>query len=176
MCNYICKHMTKKLYRPHETNYGVFLLGKYYLVDARYSNKPRFLAPFRGQNYHLHDRRHEDGDRRKEMFNYRQGSLRNVIKRTFGIWKNKFRILRRIPHYPLKKQRDIVIACAILHNFIKLFLDEAVIFNSDDGVVDDDDDEDDVVAASIQLKTEENNYMAIFRDELANMIWNDRQM
>ncbi|KAL5552247.1 hypothetical protein UlMin_002423 [Ulmus minor] len=41
--------------------------GKYYLVDAGYKNKPGFLAPFRGQNYNLHDRRQEDGDRRKEI-------------------------------------------------------------------------------------------------------------
>ena len=88
--------------------------------------------------------------------------------------ENRFRILWRIPHYPLKKQRDIVIACAVLHNFIKLFSDKALVFNPEDDVVDNDDDEDNVAAASTQQQTEENNYMATFRDELANMIWNDR--
>ncbi|KAL5580413.1 hypothetical protein UlMin_012855 [Ulmus minor] len=97
--------------------------AKYYLVDAGYKNKAGFLAPFRGENYHLHDRRWEDGDRRKEMFNYRHASLRNVIEKIFGVWKNRFRILREIPRYPLEKQRDLVIACAVLHNFIKLFSD-----------------------------------------------------
>ena len=95
--------MTKNLYRTHKTNYGVFASSKYYLVDAGYRNNPGFLAPFCGQNYHLHDRTREDGDRRKEMFNYRHASLHNVIERTFGVWKNIFHILRRIPHYSLKK-------------------------------------------------------------------------
>ncbi|KAL5550032.1 hypothetical protein UlMin_000208 [Ulmus minor] len=162
--------MKKKLYRPHETNYGVFPSGKYYLVDVGYNNKPGFLVPFHGQNYHLYDRTGKYGDHRKEIFNYRHASLRNVIERTFGIWKNRFRILRRIPHYTLKKQRDIVIACVVLHNFFKLFSYEATVFNPEDSVVDDDDDEDDVEAASTRQQIEENNYMAIFRDELANMI------
>ena len=140
--------MTKTLYQPNETNYSVFLSGKYYLVDPGYSNKPGFLAPFREHNYRLHDRTCEDGDRKKKMFNYRHASLHNVIKRTFGVWKNRFCILQKIPHYPLKKQRDIVIACAVLHNFIKLFSDEVAVFNPEDGVVDDDDEEDDVAAAS----------------------------
>lgn len=74
-------------------------------------------------------------------------------------------------HYPLKKQRDIVIACVVLYNLIKLFSDEVAVFNPEDSVVDDDDDdEDDVATASTQQQTEENNYMATFRDELANMI------
>ena len=164
------------LYRTHETNYGVFVSSKYYLVDARYKNKPGFLAPFCGQNYHLHDRMRKDGDRRKEMFNYRHTSQRNVIERIFGVWKNRFCILQRIPQYSLKKQRDIVIACAVLQNFIKLFLDETIIFNPEDGVIDDDNDEDDVAEVSTQQQTEENNYTCTFHDELANIICNDRQM
>ena len=79
--------MIKMLYRTHYTNYGVFASGKYYLVDAGYKNKPGFLAPFREQNYHLHDCTHGDSDRRKEIFNYQHASLCNVIEKTFGVWK-----------------------------------------------------------------------------------------
>ncbi|KAL5539144.1 hypothetical protein UlMin_043223 [Ulmus minor] len=134
------------------------------------------LAPFRGQNHHLHDRTHEDGDHRKEIFNYRHASLHNIIERTFSIWKNRFHILQKIPQYSLQKQRDIVIACAVLHNFIKLFSDETAFFNPKDDVVDNNDDEDDVAEASTQQQTEKNNYMGTFHDELANIIRKDRQM
>ena len=51
-----------------------------------------------------------------------------------------------------------------------------IVVNLEDGVVDDNNDEDDVAEISTQQQTEENNYMSTFRDELANMIWNDRQM
>ncbi|KAL5545998.1 hypothetical protein UlMin_005685 [Ulmus minor] len=152
--------------------------GKYYLVDAGYKNKPGFLAPFRGQNYHLHDCRREDGDRRKEIFNYRHASLRNVIERTFGVWKSRFRILRGIPRYPLEKQRDIIIACAVLHNFIKLFSSEEAVFNPEDDAVDDGNAED-VGEASTQQQQqqqqrEESNDMGHIRDHIANAMWNDR--
>ena len=43
-------------------------------------------------------------------------------------------------------------------------------------MVEDDDDEDDVAEASPRKQTEENNYMGTFRDELINIIWNNRQI
>ena len=49
-----------------------------------------------------------------------------------------------------KKKRDIVIARVVLHNFIKLFSDEAAVFNLEDDVADDDNSEDDVGEASTQ--------------------------
>ncbi|KAL5568944.1 hypothetical protein UlMin_025519 [Ulmus minor] len=75
---------------------------KYFLVDSGYANRRGFLAPYRGTNYHLHDRRRLGGDRKKELFNYRHVSLRNAVERTFRIWKSRFRILRGVPHYPLR--------------------------------------------------------------------------
>ncbi|KAL5575249.1 hypothetical protein UlMin_016948 [Ulmus minor] len=120
----------------------------------------------------------EDGDRRKEMFNYRHASLRNVIERTFGVWKSRFRILRGIPRYPLEKQRNIVIACAVLHNFIKLFSSEEAVFNPEDDAVDDGNAQDDVGEASTQQQQqqqrEESNDMGHIRDHIANAMWNDR--
>lgn len=94
--------------------------SKYYLVDSSYANRPWHLAPYRGTNYHLHDRRRAGGDQKKEMFNHRHSALRNVVERTFGIWKQQFRTLWGIPHYTVQKQRDIIIACAVLHNFIRM--------------------------------------------------------
>ena len=98
----------------------VSVTEKYFLVDSGYANRRGFLAPFRGTNYHLRDRRRLGGDRKKELFNYRHASLRNAVERTFGIWKSRFRILRGVPHYPLRAQRDIIIACAVVHNFLMM--------------------------------------------------------
>ncbi|KAL5568485.1 hypothetical protein UlMin_025060 [Ulmus minor] len=139
--------------------------------DARVLNvatsNPAFMFPHAPE---------EDGDRRKEMFNYQHASLRNVIERTFGVWKSRFRILRGIPRYSLEKQRDIVIACTVLHNFIKLFSSEDAAFIPEDDVVDDNNAEDDVGEASTQQQQqrEESNDMGHIRDHIANAMWNDR--
>ena len=111
------------------------------------------------------------------MFNYWHASLRNVIERTFGVWKNRFHILRGIPRYPLEKQRDLVIACVVLHNLIKLFSSEEAAFNPEDDVVDYGNAEDDVGKASTQQQQqqrEENNDMGRIQDQLATVMWNDR--
>ena len=66
-------------------NFVFSIVGKYYLVDLGYANKLGFLAPYRSQNYHLHNRRCEGGDSKKELFNYRYTFLRNAVERTFNI-------------------------------------------------------------------------------------------
>ena len=55
------------------------------------------------------------------MFNHLHAQLRNVVERTFGVLKARFPILTMnggIP-YPYKKQVQIVMACCIIHNFIR---------------------------------------------------------
>ena len=56
---------------------------------------------------------------KKERFNYAHSSLRNVIGRSFGVLKIKWRILLDLPSYPMPKQSQIIIACMALHNFIR---------------------------------------------------------
>ncbi|CAB4289004.1 unnamed protein product [Prunus armeniaca] len=61
----------------------------YYLVDAGYPNGEGFLAPYRGQQYHLNDWR--DGYQPttpKEFFNMKHSLARNVIERCFGLFKS----------------------------------------------------------------------------------------
>ncbi|CAL2230034.1 unnamed protein product [Prunus armeniaca] len=95
--------------------------GYYYVVDAGYSNVPGFLAPYRGERYHLRDYRGPQRAPRgpMELFNYRHSSLRNVIERCFGVLKARFPILKLMPNYPPRRQRRIPIACCVLHNFIR---------------------------------------------------------
>ncbi|XP_024029783.1 uncharacterized protein LOC112094050 [Morus notabilis] len=97
--------------------------GKYYLVDSAYANTNCFLAPYRGSTYHLQEYRARRGRPRtqRELFNYTHSSLRNSIERTFGVWKARFRILKCINNYPIEKQIQIPVACAVLHNFIHMY-------------------------------------------------------
>jgi hypothetical protein len=46
-------------------------------------------------------------------------TLRNVIERSFGVLKMKWRILLNVPSYSMEKQTKIIIACMALHNFIR---------------------------------------------------------
>ncbi|CAL8136775.1 unnamed protein product [Prunus armeniaca] len=91
------------------------------VVDVGYSNMPGFLAPYRGEIYHLRDDR---GPRRAprgpmELLSYRHSSLCNVIERCFGVLKALFPILKLMPNYPPRRQRQVPIACCVLHNFIR---------------------------------------------------------
>ncbi|KAL5564093.1 hypothetical protein UlMin_027257 [Ulmus minor] len=155
--------------------------GKYYLVDSGYANKGYFLAPYWGTNYHLRDCRRLGGDRKKEQFNYRHASLRNAIERTFGIWKKRFPILRSMHQFPLDKQAMIPVACAVLHNFIRMDL-ASVAQDHIAGDEDDDDasSEDDDVAAvpdrvdvgesSSQVNIPHDMDMGAFRDYVRDCI------
>jgi len=57
----------------------------------------------------------------KELFNHRHSSLRNVIEKTFGVLKKRFPIIASgtEPHYDVDNMTQIVLACCILHNFLR---------------------------------------------------------
>ncbi|WVZ71421.1 hypothetical protein U9M48_020011 [Paspalum notatum var. saurae] len=94
--------------------------GKFYLVDSGYPNRPGYLALYRGTKYHIPEYRQGSGPSgKKEVFNYLHSSLRNVIERSFGVLKMKWRILLKLPSYPMRKQSKIILACMAVHNFIR---------------------------------------------------------
>ncbi|XP_023156697.1 uncharacterized protein [Zea mays] len=96
------------------------LLGKYYVVDAGYPNRPGYLLPYKGQRYHVPEwRRGPAPSGEQEMFNHLHSSLRNVVEHVFGVWKMKWRILLNMSKYPMVKQKMIVAATMCLHNFIR---------------------------------------------------------
>ena len=41
------------------------------------------------------------------------------MERTFAVLKQRFPILQTAPRYPLKTQAKIVVACCVMHNYIK---------------------------------------------------------
>jgi hypothetical protein len=94
--------------------------GKYYLVDSGYPNRKGYLAPYKGQRYHITEFQNAGQPiGLKELFNHAHSSLRNVIERSFGVLKMKWRILLKMPSYSMEKQSKIIIACMALHNFIR---------------------------------------------------------
>ncbi|KAK6140364.1 hypothetical protein DH2020_025895 [Rehmannia glutinosa] len=56
----------------------------------------------------------------KNFFNKRHSRLRNAIERAFGVLKGRFPILKGpMPRYSFKRQVQIVIACCVLHNWLR---------------------------------------------------------
>ncbi|XP_031281990.1 protein ALP1-like [Pistacia vera] len=90
--------------------------GHYYLCDAGYTNREGFLAPYRGQRYHLSDWRQALP---QEFFNMKHSQARNCIERCFSILKARWGILKDTSYYPVKTQCRIITACCLLHNFIR---------------------------------------------------------
>ncbi|KAH6818771.1 nuclease HARBI1-like protein [Perilla frutescens var. frutescens] len=78
-------------------------------------------APLRGVRYHLKDFGGQGHQPRnvRELFNLRHASLRNVIKRTFGVFKSRFTIFKMAPPFTFQTQAELVLACASLHNFLR---------------------------------------------------------
>jgi hypothetical protein len=80
--------------------------GKYYLVDAGYTNDPGFLAPYRSTRYHLNEwsTQGNNPSTERELFNLRHATARNVIERTFVLLKMRWAILRIKSFFDLKNQ------------------------------------------------------------------------
>jgi hypothetical protein len=91
---------------------------KYYLVDVGYPNEYGYLDPYKSERYHLQDfRRCRQPRNRQEVFTHTHSSLRNVIKRSFGVWKQRWRILQNMYTYPYKTQVEILAASMALQQY-----------------------------------------------------------
>jgi hypothetical protein len=55
----------------------------------------------------------------KERFNCIHASIRNVVEKSFAVWKNKWQILYKMPNYPMWNSKMIVVATMVLHNYIR---------------------------------------------------------
>uniref|UniRef100_A0A803KUB8 Transposase n=1 Tax=Chenopodium quinoa TaxID=63459 RepID=A0A803KUB8_CHEQI len=65
--------------------------GNYYLVDAGYTNCEGFLAPYRGQRYHLKEWTDQQPESAEEFYNMKHARARNVIERCFGLLKGRWK-------------------------------------------------------------------------------------
>ena len=90
------------------------------VVDAGYPNRPGYLAPYKGERYHLPEwHRGMKPNTPKEKFNRIHSSVRNVTERSFGVLKIKWQIIYKMPGYSMVTQKKIVAATMVLHNFIR---------------------------------------------------------
>ncbi|KAJ3701389.1 hypothetical protein LUZ61_005094 [Rhynchospora tenuis] len=154
--------------------------GRYYLVDGGYANTPQFLSPYRGKTYHLAQFSTRGRDNRydcaEELYNYRHAQLRNIVEKTFGILKGRFKICKEMHKYKYDMQTDLVIACCILHNFIKRHQHD----NSDDDSSDDEVDSDNATGLgnddedASEYSGTATQVGGAMRDRIRDMLWDSR--
>ncbi|GAB4846805.1 hypothetical protein Ancab_039809 [Ancistrocladus abbreviatus] len=142
--------------------------GCYYLVDGGYSNSEGFLAPYRGQRYHLKEWSDQQPQSVEEYFNMKHARARNVIERCFGLLKGRWSMLRSPSFFPIRTQGRIVMACCLLHNLIRRYmptdpLEEEEVINEDDDDIDD---------VEFITTIETSNYWTTFRNTIAQNMFN----
>ncbi|XP_019248347.1 PREDICTED: uncharacterized protein LOC109227603 [Nicotiana attenuata] len=114
------------LRRP-ELNFPHPIGNKNYLVDAGYPHMKGYMAPYKGDNLRYHLAKFRRGATRQlrepreriEKFNYLHSSCRNIVERTFGVWKARWSILRDMAFYHIDTQRSIVLDTMAIHNYIR---------------------------------------------------------
>ncbi|KAL0908807.1 hypothetical protein M5K25_023315 [Dendrobium thyrsiflorum] len=152
----------------------------YYLVDSGYANTDKFIAPFRGYRYHLAERGSTTRryTNQQELFNHRHAQLRNVVERTLGIWKERFQVLTHMRKFPVTVQADLVIACAVLHNYIGRYHEHDMYFNMSQIEMEHDSERD-----NVEMLDEDPNYHTTIgeriqgesiRHVIATDMWNAR--
>ena len=55
----------------------------------------------------------------EEFFNMKHAITRNIIEMCFGLLKIRWGILRSPSFYPIRVHNRIIVACCLLHNFIR---------------------------------------------------------
>ncbi|OAY69627.1 hypothetical protein ACMD2_17294 [Ananas comosus] len=148
--------------------------GKFYLVDLGYANTDRFLAPYRGERYHLSQfdsttraRTHRNP---KDLYNHRHAQLRNVVEKTFDILKKRFKILNHAILFLYKVQCMIAMACCVVHNFIRRQQGNDMYFNEEiDQLSTGDDDEDPPNIAG----ADESRHGDSLRRSITEQLWNN---
>ncbi|KAL7583203.1 uncharacterized protein LOC128126141 [Lactuca sativa] len=151
---------------------------KYYLCDAAYTNTRGFMAPYRNTRYWLADFRRNRALTKEEMFNHAHAQLRNYIERAYGVLKARFPILKQMAPYPFPVQRDIVISCVAVHNFIRKYDIEDELFTNFE--------QNTMVSHNvggggnegqniegIEWGSEAVNYMTNLRDQIANQLFSN---
>ncbi|KAK9049609.1 hypothetical protein SSX86_031423 [Deinandra increscens subsp. villosa] len=145
--------------------------GKYYLCDAAYTNTRGFLAPYRNTRYWLADFRRRRALTKEERFNHAHAQLRNVIERAYGVLKARFPILKQMAPYPFPVQRDVVIACFAVHNFIRKYNIQDELFMDFEEITMATPNVQGGGSESIEWGSEGVEYMTTLRNQIANQLF-----
>lgn len=102
-------------------NYDTPINQKYWLLgDSGYPLEPWLMTPIQNPS--------TESEEKYNMYHIR---VRGIVERTIGIWKQRFRCIlgERKLHYEPTKCRKIILATAILHNYLidNLYEDDDVI-------------------------------------------------
>lgn len=82
--------------------------GRYIIVgDSGYKNTRYLATPY------LH---YDENDRAKNLYNESQIRTRNVVERSYGVWKRRFPVLSLGIRLALKRVQAVIVACGVLHN------------------------------------------------------------
>ncbi|XP_042051511.1 uncharacterized protein LOC121796797 [Salvia splendens] len=106
----------------------------------------------------------------------RHTKARNVIERSFAVMKMRWGILRSSSFYPIEVQTSLIIACFLLHNFIRSQmevdpLEEEIDLQADDGDGNESDGDEDGPAYIDHI--EPSTAWTKKRDDLAAAMWVD---
>lgn len=93
-----------------------------FVGDSGYPTLPFVLTPIRPT----------PEDPPSICYNRAQLKTRNIVERTFGIWKRRFPCLSRGLGNKLSTVSNIIVACAVLHNLSLILNDNIEIFNKED--------------------------------------------
>lgn len=88
-------------------------------IDVDYPNRPGYFVSYKRQRYHVSEfRRDLAPSGEKEKFNFLHLSLWTIIEKCFGVWKIKWQVLHKMHSFQMWKQKMVVAATLVLHNFI----------------------------------------------------------
>jgi hypothetical protein len=94
--------------------------GYFYLADAGFALSDSIITPYRGTRYHLKE--FGSGSQRprnaQEFFNLIHAKLRNVVERTIGILRERWKLLDTAMHYSIEDSVKLVYTTVTLHNFL----------------------------------------------------------
>jgi len=141
------------------------------ILSWRCKLKPQILTPYHGVRYHLKEYSRRGPHDARELFNHRHWLLRNVIERTSSVMKKCFPIIASgiEPHYDLHTMTNIILACCILHNFLRGV-------DNDDSLVKEVDHEllqQDIQFPASQVPNDDHRLGSYIRDTIVNEIWQD---
>ncbi|XP_049307379.1 putative nuclease HARBI1 [Bactrocera dorsalis] len=128
--------------------------GSWLLGDAGYALQPYLFTPFRdpeiGTPHYI--------------FNQRHSSARNVVERTIGVLKSRFRCLARCLQYQPQKVAQITNVCCALHNVCKHYKVQEIV------VADLVPEENELASFEIVNDAIPDSEAAIIREEIANRL------
>lgn len=156
-------------------NCNTIFVGNYYLCGNGYTNGEGFLTPYKSVRYHLKDWGVGPAtpQNAQEFFNMNHSRARNVIERSFGVMKKRWSVLRSATFYPIKIQNRIIMACGLLHNFMRKFQPVDPLFDElGEDVVDHE--EHDENSDYIDMVESSTTWTA-YRDELSHTMYTEWQ-